>query len=116
MRAVNMKKNKLAMGLSLTILVALYGGGVAQAVQSNHSQNPAGVSDPIALQNPHNKGLPNEIKGGDQIPSHNQRQKMQFSVRKEAAKRLKKLHGQAREQHLQHEIENHGHGNERGNQ
>jgi hypothetical protein len=87
MRAVNMKKNKLAMGLSLTILVALYGGGVAQAVP-----------------------------GGDQIPSHNQRQKMQLSVRKEAAKRLKKLHGQAREQHLQHEIENHGHGNERGNQ
>ncbi len=76
-----MKKNKLAIGLSLTILVALYGGGVAQAVTP-----------------------------GDQIPSHNQRQKMQHSVRKDAAKRLKKLHEQAREQHLQHQIKNHGKG------
>jgi len=70
-----MKKINVAMGLSLTILVALYGGGVAQAVQGNHSQNPAGVSDPIASQNPNYKGI-----------------KSPHSSRKEAAKRLKMAH------------------------
>ena len=84
MRVANMKKNKLAMGLSLTILVALYGGGVAQAVQGNHSQNPAGVSDPIASQNLHNKGI-----------------KSPHSSRKTAAKRLKVAHQQQHQQELQ---------------
>ena len=98
-------KNKLAKGLSLTILVALCGGGVAQAVQGTQSQNPAGGGNL-----PHAGNSSSATKGGDQIPSHNQRQKMQLSVRKEAAKRLKNLHEQAREQHLQHEIKSHGRG------
>ena len=98
-------KNKLAKGLSLTILVALCGGGVAHAVQGTQSQNPAGGGNL-----PHAGNSSSATTGGDQIPSHNQRQKMQLSVRKEAAKRLKKLHEQAREQHLQHEIKSHGRG------
>ena len=84
-------KNKLAKGLSLTILVAICGSGIAQAVQGNHSQNPAGVSDPIASQNPHYKGI-----------------KSPHSSRKDAAKRLKvgyrqehqkRLHDWAKTQH-----------------
>ena len=70
-----MKKNKLAKGLSLTILIALCGGGVVQAVQGAPSKNPAGVGDPIASQNPHYKGI-----------------KAPHSSRKEAARRLKRTH------------------------
>jgi len=91
-----MNKNKWVKGLCLTILLAAVGGGsLAYAKKSENSSHSA-------------------LKDGDQIPSHNSRQKMQLSVRREAAKRLKKVHEQAREQHLKHEIETHG--NERGNQ
>ena len=87
-----MKKSKWVKGLCLTILVAAVGGGsLAYAEKSENSSHSA-------------------LKDGDQIQSHNQRQKMQLSVRKEAAKRLKNLHEQAREQHLQHEIKSHGRG------
>jgi len=87
-----MKKSKLLKGLCLTILVAAVGGG--SLAYAEKGENAA----------------PKEMKDGDQMPSHNQRQKMQLSVRKEAAKRLKNLHEQAREQHLQHEIKSHGRG------
>ena len=86
-----MKKSKWVKGLCLTILVAAVGGSLAYAEKGANAS-------------------PKAMKDGDQIPSHNQRQKMQLSVRKEAAKRLKKLHEQAREQHLQHEIKSHGRG------
>ncbi len=90
-----MKRNKWVKGLCLAILVAAVGGGsLAYAKKSENSSHSA-------------------LKDGDQIQSHNQRQKMQLSVRRQAAKRLKKLHVQAREQHLKHEIESHG---KRGNQ
>jgi len=70
-----MKKNKLATGLCLTFLVAFWGGSLAYA-QGDSSQN--------------------ALKAGDQIPSRNQRQKMQHSQRKEAAQRLKAKHYQIR--------------------
>jgi hypothetical protein len=88
-----MKRNKWVKGLCLTILLALGGGSLAYAGKGGNAS-------------------PNALKSGDQIQSHNQRQKMQFSIRKEAAKRLKKLHGEARAKHMQHEIEIHG--NQRG--
>ena len=94
-----MKKSKLLKGLCLTILVAAVGGG--SLAYAEKGENAA----------------PKEMKDGDQMPSHNQRQKMQLSVRKEAAKRLKKMHGEARAKHQQHEIETHGNdGNEGGHQ
>ena len=85
-----MKKNKLAKGLSLTILIALCGGGVAQAVQGAPSQNPAGVGNPIALQNPHYKGL-----------------KSPHSSRKNAAKRLKVGYQQEHQQKLHNWVKSH---------
>jgi hypothetical protein len=66
-----MKKNKLAMGLSLTILVAIWGGGIAHAAGAP-SQNPTGNIDPIQTKN--------------------YRQNMPLSSRKAAAKRLKLVH------------------------
>ena len=91
-----MKKNKLAMGLSLTILVALWGGGIAYAAGAP-SQNPAGVGDPIAAQNPHYKGL-----------------KTPHSSRKAAAKRLKVAHQKQHQQELKNWTKAHhgytGHG------
>jgi len=89
-----MKRNKWVKGLCLAILVATVGGGSLAYAEKRANASPKAMKD------------------GDQIPSHNQRQKMQFSVRKEAAKRLKKMHSEARAKHMQHEIETHG--NERG--
>lgn len=91
-----MKKNKFVLGLSLTILVSLMGGGVAYAVKAT-SQKPAGVSDPIVGQNPHYKGI-----------------KSPHSSRKAAAKRLKVAHQKQHQQELQKWAKTHhgytGHG------
>jgi hypothetical protein len=78
MRVGNMKKNKLAMGLSLTILVAFCGGGIAHAVGA-------------ASQHPMSKV--------DTVQTKNSRQKTPHSGRKEAAKRLKQTHLQQQHQH-----------------
>jgi hypothetical protein len=80
-----MKTNKLAMGLSLTILVALWGGGIAHAKGAATSPaNPMSAGDPVQTQNPHNKGL-----------------KSPHSARKEAAKRLRPAYQQEHQQKLQ---------------
>lgn len=85
-----MKKNKLVKGLSLAILVGLWGGGVAHAkatATTPNSPNSAGAT----TQAPRN--------ARDPIQSHNKRQEMPLSARKESAKRLKKHHQQEQQQH-----------------
>jgi hypothetical protein len=76
-----MKKNKLTLGLSLTILVAFLGGGIAHAT-AGPSNKAANIVDPIQ--------------------SQHKRLQTRHSARKEAAKRLKVVHQQ---QH-QHELQN----------
>jgi hypothetical protein len=100
-----MNKNKLVRGLSLIILVGVASGGLAQAGEGL-SNNPltTGASK-NSTKTGHSKS-PTEI--GDQISSQNRRQKTQHSVRREAAKRLKKLHGEVRARHMQEEIDKHG--------
>jgi hypothetical protein len=71
---INMKTNKFVRGLSVTILVSFFGGGVAYA----------------------NNALP----ASHQILSQNARQKMPHSKRKEAAARLKGDYVQQRENQL----------------
>lgn len=79
-----MKQNKLAMGLSLAILFALLGGGVALAKGGKTpSQTTANNGDPVQSHNQHNKGL-----------------KSPHSARKQAAKRLKVVHQQEHQQKL----------------
>jgi hypothetical protein len=78
-----MKRNKLAMGLSLAILFAFLGGGVALAKGGNATQNPANNGDPVQSHNQHNKGL-----------------KSPHSARKQAAKRLKVIHQKEHQQKL----------------
>jgi len=73
-----MKKNKWVKGLCLTILAATVGGGSLAYAEKDENSS---IS---------------ELKAGDQIPSQNQRQKMQHSQRKEAAQRLKAKHYQTR--------------------
>lgn len=65
-----MKKNKFSMGLSLAILVAVQGAGLA------HAQSVAVTKAPMANGNP--------------IQPNNKRQKIPHSVRKTAAVLLKK--------------------------
>jgi hypothetical protein len=80
-----MKRNKLAMGLSLTILVAFLGNGIVLAkggVGSTHSQ--ANQGDPVQTHNVQNKGL-----------------KSPHSARKQAGKRLKLVYQQKHQQKLQ---------------
>jgi hypothetical protein len=85
MRVVDMKKNKLAIGLSLTILIAVGMGNVAYAKSaSTSSSNTKSVVDPIQTNNTQYKGL-----------------KSPNSSRKEAAKRLKVDHQQEHQQKLQ---------------
>lgn len=80
-----MKRNKLAMGLSLAILFAFLGGSVALAKGGRTlSQNPTSNGDPVQSHNTHNKGL-----------------KSPHSARKQAAKRLRVLHQQKHQQKLQ---------------
>jgi hypothetical protein len=84
-RSNGMKRNKLAMGLSLTILVAFLGNGIALAKGgegSSHNQTNQG--DPIQTNNTYNKGL-----------------KSPHSARKQAGKRLRLIHQQAHQQKLQ---------------
>jgi hypothetical protein len=100
-----MKKNKFVRGLSLIILVGLASGGLAQAGDDLPNNPLKTGASKHSTKTGHVKSL---TEVGDQIPSQNRRQKTQHSVRREAAKRLKKLHVQARAEHLQHEIDNHG--------
>ena len=80
-----MKKNKLAIGLSLTILIALGMGNVAYAKSaSTSSSNTKSVVDPIQTNNTQYKGL-----------------KSPNSSRKDAAKRLKVDYQQEHQQKLQ---------------
>ena len=80
-----MKKNKLALGLCLTILVALGVGNVAHAKSAADSPaNPISAGDPVQTHNPQNKGL-----------------KSPHSARKQAAKRLRLGHQQKHQQKLQ---------------
>ena len=74
-----MKRNKLALGLSLTILVAFLGGGVANATGAP-ANKPSNIVDPVQ--------------------SPNKRQQTRHSARKEAAKRLKLVHQQQHQQEL----------------
>jgi hypothetical protein len=94
----SMKQKKLAMGLSLAILFAFLGGGVALAKGSvTQSQNPTSNGDPVESHNTNNKGL-----------------KSPHSARKQAAKRLKLVHQQEHQQKLQNWAKEHqgyiGHG------
>ena len=75
-----MKKNKFVMGLSLTIFVALCGGGVAHAKggTSTHDQK----------------------TNAEQIQSQNKRHKLPHVDRKAAAVRLRDTHEQQRQQKL----------------
>ena len=80
-----MKSNKLAIGLCLTILVALDGVNVVHAKGAATSPaNPMSAGDPVQTHNPHNKGL-----------------KSPHSARKEAAKRLRPAYQQKHQQKLQ---------------
>ncbi|MEI7995363.1 MAG: hypothetical protein WCH01_10725 [Methylococcaceae bacterium] len=80
-----MKKNKLAIELSLTILIAVGMGNVAYAKSASTSpSNTKSVVDPIQTNNTQYKGL-----------------KSPNSSRKEAAKRLKVDHQQEHQQKLQ---------------
>ena len=74
-----MKKNKLALGLSLTILVALW-GEVANA-QCASSTNP-------------------KCSGNPPVQTQNKRQKMHLSDRQAAAMRLKGVYVKQRQQKL----------------
>ena len=89
-----MKKNKLAIGLSLTILIALGMGNVAYAKSASISpSNTKSVVDPIQTNNTQYKGL-----------------KSPHSSRKDAAKRLKVSYQQDHQQKLQNWGKSH-HGN-----
>ena len=80
-----MKKNKLAIGLSLTILIALGMWNVAYAKSASTSpSNTKSVVDPIQTNNTQYKGL-----------------KSPHSSRKDAAKRLKVGYQQEHQQKLQ---------------
>ena len=80
-----MKKNNLAIGLSLTILIAAGIGNVAYAKSaSNSTSNTKSVVDPIQTNNTQYKGL-----------------KSPHSSRKDAAKRLKVDYQQDHQQKLQ---------------
>ena len=63
------------MGLSLTILAAIWGGGIAHAAQGATSQNPISSVDPL------------------------KRRQTSYSARKAAAKRLKQTHLLHRKKH-----------------
>jgi hypothetical protein len=75
-----MKKNKFVRGLSLTIFVALCGGGVAYA-ESDTSTN-------------------DQITNADKIQSQNSRHKLPHVDRKAAAVRLRDAHELQRQQKL----------------
>ena len=82
-----MKKNKLARGLCLTILVAFCGGGVAHAAGTS-SQNP--------------------MSNGDPIQSHNSRHKTPHADRKAAAARLRVTTQTARADDMARQVSEHG--------
>ncbi len=92
-----MIKNKLAIGLSLTFLIVLWGEGLAHA-QSTSSNAPMSDGNPIKTQN--------------------QRQKMPNSARKAAAARLRPVYQQKHQKHLNDSAHAHhgytGHGRTRG--
>lgn len=52
-------------------------------------------------------GKPTLAQHDQPMQSQSARQKMQMSERKLAAKRLKKIYSQAREQHMQQDVERH---------
>ena len=84
-----MKRNKLAMGLSLTVLVGLLGGGLAHAVSATSpAQNSKHVVDPVKTQN--------------------HRQNMQHSARKLAAAHLKTVYKAARAKEIAQYVSEHG--------
>ena len=86
-----MKKNNLAIGLSLTILIALGIGNVAYAKSASTSpSNTKSVVDPIQTNNTQYKGL-----------------KSPHSSRKDAAKRLKVGYQQKHQQKLQNWAKSH---------
>ena len=92
-----MKKNKLAMGLSLTFLIAFWGGSLALA---------KGVSSHTPMSD------------GNPIKTQNHRQKMPNSARKAAAARLRPVYQQKHQRHLNDIAHAHhgytGHGRTRG--
>lgn len=83
-----MKKNKLAMGMSLTILIALLGGGLAHA-KSTGRLNHTPMND------------------GDPGVSRNQRHKTPNSNRQAAALRLKAEYQHTKAQEIANDREEH---------
>jgi hypothetical protein len=86
-----MKKNKFALGLSLTILVALLGGGLADAKTNRASEH-----------TPMNDGEPGQ--------SHNKRHKAPHYTRKSAAIRLKAEYQHTKAEEIAHDVSEHGQG------
>jgi hypothetical protein len=85
-----MKQNKFAMGLSLTILVALLGGSVGGAYAKDNER---------LTHTPMNDGEPGE--------SHNQRHRTPNSTRKAAAVRLKAEFKQTKSEQIANDREEH---------
>jgi hypothetical protein len=83
-----MKRNKLATGLFMTVLVAFAVGSLA------HAKGPA---------------TQNQINIGDSIQTHNQRQKTPHSARKAAAARLKGVYETAVAEDTARQVKEHGH-------
>lgn len=89
-----MNKNKLVMRLSLTILIAFLGGGLAHAKSSGRLNDTAKTEQSITEE-------------GDQIPSKNSRQKTPNSTRKAAALRLKAEYQQQKAVEIANDREEH---------
>ena len=99
-----MKKNKLAIGLGLTILVAVGGGGLANAADSAKHAKP----DVTKTQD-------QKDKEGDSAQTQNSRQETKHSQRKAAARRLKLNYEKTEAARIVQPAESeHGNGQKRG--
>ncbi|NOT83529.1 MAG: hypothetical protein HOP02_01850 [Methylococcaceae bacterium] len=85
-----MQKNKLVIGLSLTILVGLWGGGLAYAESASSSSQ-------------------NSKNNVDTVKTQNKRQNAQQSARKLAAAHLKAKYKAARANEIAQQVIEHGH-------
>ena len=84
-----MKTNKLAIGLGLTILVALGGGGLAYAKDTGTSNN-------------------TPVNDGEQMKSQNKRHKTPHSERVAAAHRLMGVNQAVRDDEIARDVSEHG--------
>lgn len=96
-----MIKNKLAIGLSVAILSALWGGGFAHAKTTNTAK--------IAKASPHSP-----MSEGEPVKSHNDRQKTPHSDKKAAAARLKVEFKQTKANEIAGDIDEQGQKQQRG--